>query len=145
MNSSGFNWVVSPQVIADGLEDYGMKALVAVQAAATYWGQSIQDAAREDAKWQDRTGNARGGLFFAVDGFGFAPITGEVTPEAKREMSDTTVESGDANTLIITLGHTVFYGKYLEQKNGETYAIILSTIHSNLPNLEQMLQDIFRG
>lgn len=142
---SGFEWVVSPAVIAKGLEDYGAKALVALQAVANYWGQLVQDEARENAVWEDRTGNARGGLFFAVDGFGLEPITGEVTAEAKSEMSDVAVESGDANTLIITLGHTVFYGKFLELSNGGKYAIIMSTIESNLSKLERMVQDVFRG
>lgn len=142
---SDFEWVVAPDVIAKGLEDYGEKALVAIQAVANYWGQSIQDEARESAVWEDRTGNARGGLFFAVDGFGLGTLTGEVTPEAKSEMSDVAVESGDADTLIITLAHTVFYGKFLELSNGGTYAIIMSTIESNLPNLERQLQDVFKG
>ncbi|RPI92889.1 MAG: hypothetical protein EHM40_11600 [Chloroflexi bacterium] len=141
----GFEWVVSPKVIADGLEAYGQKALTAIQAVADYWGQSIQDEARENAVWEDRTGNARGGLVFAVDGFGLETLTGEVTPEAKSEMSDVGVESGDANTLIITLGHTVFYGKFLELSNGGRYAIIMSTMEGNLPKLERMVQDVFRG
>lgn len=140
-----FHWVVSPEVIADGLEDYGQKAMVAVQAAATYWGQRIQDEARTEAHWIDRTGNARGGLFFAVDGFGMSPITGEVTPEAQAKMSDVAIESGDAETLIITLGHTVYYGKFLELSNGGRYAVIMSTIEKNLPGLARMLQDIFKG
>ncbi len=140
-----FEWKVSPKVIADGLEEYGRKALIALQAAATYWGQSIQDEARQSAVWEDRTGNARGGLFFAVDGFGLNTITGEVSPEAKSEMSDVAVESGDANTLIITLGHTVFYGKFLEVKNGGRYAIVMSTIERNLSSLERLVQDVFRG
>jgi hypothetical protein len=90
------------------IKKYGANALIAVQAVATYWGQSIQDEARQEATWEDRTANARGGLFFAVDGFGMSPMTGMVTPESKSEMSDVAVESGDANTLIVTLGHTVF-------------------------------------
>lgn len=141
---NGFQWVVSPDVISKGLEDYGKKAMAAVQAVATYWGQGIQDQARENANWEDRTGNARGGLFFAVDGFGMSPVTGEATPDSKSDMSDIAVESGDANTLIITLGHTVFYGKYLELSNGGRYAVVMSTIETNLPGLERMLQDTFR-
>lgn len=143
--SNGFEWVVSPKVISDGLEQYGEKALIAIQAVANYWGQRVQDKARKNAVWEDRTGNARGGLFFAVDGFGLSPITGEVTPEAKAEMSDVAVESGDGQTLIITLGHTVFYGKWLETSNGEAYAIIMSTIEQNLGSLERMVQDVFSG
>jgi hypothetical protein len=143
--TDGFQWIVSPEVIAKGLDDYGEKALVALQAVANYWGQSIQDEARQSAVWEDRTGNARGGLFFAVDGFGLNPITGEVTPEAKSEMSDVTVESGSKDTLIITLGHTVFYGKFLELSNGGRYAIIMSTIEKNLTNLERLVQEVFSG
>ena len=143
--SGGIEWVISPKVIADGLEAYGQKALIAIQAIATRWGQSIQDEARENAVWEDRTGNARGGIFFAVDGFGLSPITGEVTPEAKSEMSDVAVETGSNETLIITLGHTVFYGKFLEIKNGGRYAIIMSTIENNLGSLERQIQDVFRG
>jgi hypothetical protein len=143
--SSGFEWVVSPKVLAKGLEDYGKKALIAIQAIANYWGQSIQDEARQNANWEDRTGNARGGLFFAVDGFGLEPIVGTVTPEATSEMSDVVVESGDANTLVITLAHTVFYGKFLELSNGGRYAIIMSTIEANLGSLERQVQDVFRG
>lgn len=140
-----FYWVKSPKdELIPNIEEYGRRALVAVQAAASYWGQSTQDQARKDARWEDRTGNARGGLFFAVDGFGLSPLTGEVTPEAKSEMSDVTVESGDANTLIITLGHTVFYGKFLELSNGGRYAVIMSTIEQNLNELESLIQDIFK-
>jgi len=145
MPGSGFEWVVSPKVIAKGLDDYGERALVAIQAVANYWGQSIQDEARQNASWEDRTGNARGGLFFAVDGFGLEPLTGEVTPEAKSEMSDVGVESGSKDTLIITLAHTVFYGKFLELKNGGRYAIIMSTLERNLGKLERQVQDVFRG
>jgi hypothetical protein len=142
---SHFEWVVSPKVIADGLDEYGKKALVAIQAVANYWGQSIQDEARQEANWEDRTGNARGGLFFAVDGFGLNPITGEVTPEARSEMSDVAVERGSKDTLIITLGHTVFYGKFLELMNGGRYAIVMTTIERNLGSLERQVQEVFRG
>lgn len=143
--NSGFTWVVSPKVIAEGVSRYGQQALTAIQAVANYWGQSIQDEARKNAVWEDRTGNARGGLFFAVDGFGLETITGTVTPEAQSEMSDVAVESGDKNTLIITLSHTVFYGKFLEFSNGGRYAIIMSTIEANLPGLERMVQEVFNG
>jgi hypothetical protein len=141
--NSGFHWVISPQQqLIPNLEAYGKKALVAVQAVANYWGQMIQDAARTEARWVDRTGNARGGLFFAVDGFGLGTITGTVTSE-NTEMSDVTIESGDKDTLIITLGHTMFYGKFLELSNGGNNAIIMSTIESNLPALDRMMKDTF--
>ncbi len=143
--NSGFKWVVPPSAeLIPAIEKYGRDVLVAVQAVANFWGQSIQDQARLDANWEDRTANARGGLFFAVDGFGLAPITGVVTPEAKSEMSDVSVESGDQNTLIITLGHTVFYGKYLETSNGGKYGVVMSTIEKNLSRLETLLKDALK-
>ena len=143
---SGFHWVINPQQqLIPNLQEYGRKALVAIQAVGTYWGQLVQDEARKNARWVDRTGNARGGLFFAVDGFGLEPVTGMVTPEAHSKMSDVAVESGDADTLIITLGHTVFYGKFLETKNGGKYAVVMSTIEQNIGRLEQMIQDVFKG
>lgn len=142
--TNGFEWVVSPEVIGEGLEEYGRKAMIAIQAAASYWGQANQDEARRTAPWEDRTGNARSGLFFAVDGFGLQTLTGEVTVEEPNN-SEVSVESGDADTLIITLGHTMFYGKFLELSNGGRYAIIMSTIERNLPELEELLKDIFRG
>ena len=116
---------------------------MALQAVANYWGQSIQDEARKNAPWEDRTGNARGGLFFAVDGFGMEPITGTVTPESGELNSDVQIVEGSKDTLIIALAHTVFYGKYLELSNGGSHAIIMSTIESNLSNLEDMMRDYF--
>lgn len=145
MSPTGFHWVIPPEKeLVPNVEKYGKDIFVALQAAATYWGQRNQDDARIGAPWTDRTGNARGGLFFAVDGFGLNPVTGMVTSEASLN-SDVAIESGDKNTLIITLGHSVFYGKFLELKNGGRYAIIMSTIEGNLPMLERMVQDIFRG
>lgn len=142
---SGFKWIVAPsQQLVPAIEKYGRDVLVVVQAVANYWGQSVQDEGRQEAPWEDRTANARGGLFFAVDGFGMSPIYGDVTPESKSEMSDVAIESGDANTLIITFGHTVFYGKFLELSNGGRYAIVMSTLEKNLPKLERMLQDALK-
>lgn len=141
---SGFHWVVSPDdELIPNIHEYGRKVYVALQAIATYWGQLIQDKARLEAVWADHTGNARSGLFFAVDGFGLDPVIGSVTSEAEAQKDDVTIVSGDENTLIITLGHTVFYGKFLELSNAGDFAIIMSTIEGNLSTLEKMIKDTF--
>jgi len=140
----GFHWVRPPSELAKGIEEYGRKAYVAIHAAAAYWGQGAQDEARQNAPWEDRTGNARGGIFYAVDGFGVGEVVGQVEASARALMRETTVESGGPDRLVITLGHTVFYGKYLELSNGGRYAIILSTIEQRLPQLGRMLNDIFK-
>lgn len=143
MSGSGFVWVTPPENLMKGIADYGYKIEAALHAIAGKWGQDVQDAARQKAGWEDRTGNARSGIFYAVDGFGLGTIEGEVSSGAKALMSDTSVEAGDDHTLIIVVSHSVFYGQYLELSNGGRYAIIMSTIESNLPRLMQMVNQAF--
>jgi len=137
-----FRWVKTPERLGEAIEKYGERMLVAVHAVASYWGQDIQDQARQSRTWTDRTGAARSGIFYAVEGFGLGPMIGELGTQGspKSLMSDTTVESAGKDKLIIALGHTVFYGKYLELSNGGRHAIILSTIESNIPKLERLMQ-----
>jgi hypothetical protein len=142
-NISGIRWVTPPSKLIEGIEAYGKKALIAVYAVAVYWGQKCQDTARSQAAWTDRTGNARSGLFFAVDGFGQQAVTGTVTPGAATEMSDAVKISGNASQLVIALGHTVWYGKFLETAHGGRNAIVMSTIEANLPTLEKTLKEVF--
>jgi len=140
-----FKWIKPPSAeLIPNIEEYGERAYVAIHAAAAYWGQGSQDEARILAPWTDRSGNARGGLFYAVDGFGIGEVQGEVEASARALMRETMVEAGGPDTLVITLAHTVFYGKFLELSNGGRYAIILSTIERRLPQLERMLRDIFK-
>lgn len=140
--SSGFHWVIAPdQQLIPGVKKYGDRIEAGIYAVASRWGQSVQDQTRQDAPWEDRTGNARGGLFYAVDGFGMGEVMGEASAEAKELMKDTTVENGSDNVLIIAISHTVYYGKFLELSHGGRYAIIMSTIESNLPALERQVQE----
>ncbi len=143
MNKSGFEWVVPPEKLAQAITDYELRCRVALYAAANAWGQNGQDGARKSAPWEDRTGNARSGLFYAVDGFGMGTVQGEVGTSARALMSDTAVVQGDENTIVITLAHTVFYGKFLELSNGGRYAVILSTLEQNLPELEKLVQQAY--
>jgi hypothetical protein len=116
--------------------------LVAVYAVASYMGQKMQNDARQSARWTDRTGNARSGLFFAVDGFGLPPLTGSL--DVRSISVDSSIVSGTSDRLVLCLSHTMFYGKYLEMSNGGRYAIIVSTMERNLPMLERMLRQVFR-
>lgn len=141
---SGFVWVTPPQDIIDGLEEYAAKIEAALYAIAGKWGQDVQDEARQEARWVDRTGNARSGLFYAVDGFGMGTLVGKVSEEAKTLMKDTSVEKAEKGEIIIVVSHTVFYGKYLELSNGGKYAIIMSTIERNLPRLERLVNQVFK-
>lgn len=139
-NKSGFVWVQPPSNIAKGVADYAAKCEVALYAIASKWGQDVQNETRINAAWEDRTGNARSGLFYAVDGLGMGEVVGDISAGARSLMRETEEVKGDKNTLVIVVAHTVFYGKYLELARGGKYAIILSTIEKNLPRLEQMVQ-----
>lgn len=140
--SSGFHWVIPPsEQLIPNIKEYGRRIEAAIYAAASYWGQSIQDEARRNAVWEDRTGNARGGLFYAVDGFGLGEVIGEISSGAKSLMKDISMEQGNKDVLVIALSHTVYYGKFLELSHGGRFAIIMSTIEENLPDLERLIQN----
>jgi hypothetical protein len=145
MSGSGFVWVEPPSNISKGIEDYAHRIEAGLYAIAGKWGQEVQDEARQNATWEDRTGNARSGIFYAVDGFGLGTLIGEASPASKALKTETSEEAGSDHVLVIVVSHTVFYGKFLELSNGGKYAIIMSTIESNLPRLEQLVQRIFQG
>lgn len=142
--ATGFRWVRTPDVLAKNITLYGEKVLVAVHAVAAYVGQAMQDSARQGAPWTDRTANARNGLFFGVDGFGLTPMFGMVSAGALADKSDVATVSGSRDRLVLTLGHSVVYGKYLEVCNGGRYAIVMSTMEGHLGMLEKMLQDLLK-
>lgn len=143
MSNSGFVWVRPPSELAKDFDVYGKLVEAALYAAANAWGQSIQDAARVNASWVDRNANARTGLFYAVEGYGMGKVEGDISAGAKALMKETSVESAGPNEIVIALGHSVFYGKYLELKNGGKYAIIMSTIEQNLPALEALIRKAY--
>ena len=122
MALSGIRWVRPPSQLARAIEQYGDRVLAAVMAVGQYIAQQMQNEARVNAPWTDRTGNARSGLF------------------------STAVEAAAQDVVIIYLshGHTVDYGVYLELANGGNYAVIMPTIEANLGEIERMLQRIFR-
>lgn len=142
--ASGIYWITPPERLIENIERYGQRVLIAVQAVAVYVGQQMANQGRLNAPWEDRSGNARSGLFFAVDGFGLETIVGQVPAEAAQLNTDSVTVSGSRQELVIGFSHTVFYGKFLELSNGGRYAIIMSTIQQHIPQLEKMLNDLFR-
>jgi len=116
---SGLNiyWTRPPSVLARNVQMYGVKLHVAIKALADYFAQKMQDEARQMARWEDRTGNARSGLFAATE-----------------------AAATDLVTIYLSHGHTVYYGVFLELCNGGRYAIILPTIQRNLPEIERQLK-----
>jgi hypothetical protein len=117
MPDAGFFWSVSPDIMKSGIAKYGQDAVVAVKALADHTCQEMQDYARTNAPWTDRTGNARRGLF------SFA-------------------EKGD-QSVVLYLSHTMEYGIWLEIGGGGKWAIIHPTIEHYLPQLIADLRSLF--
>jgi len=140
-----FKWVKRPRHLAQQIERYGEKILIAVHAVAVYVGTQMQDQARNSAPWQDRTGNARSGIFFAVDGFGLQTVVGQVTAAALSQVKGRAATvAGAKDRLVIVLGHTVYYGKYLELAHGGRYAVVMATVEQNIGVLERMLHNLLK-
>jgi hypothetical protein len=120
--AAGVIWIEPPEKMVRALEQYGKRVLVAVHAVAEFIATKMQNEARRNAPWQDRTGNARSGLFGAVE----------------REAAEAIVE------IYLSHGHTIYYGQFLELAHGQRYAIIMPTIEQNLPELKRLLDELFR-
>lgn len=119
--ASGFRWTRPPSAeLIPGVIAYGDKVRVAIRAVADYMAQKCQEDMRQGAPWEDRTGNARTGLFSMAE-------------EAAKDLT----------TIWLSHGHTVYYGIYLELAHGKRYAIIMPTIQANIPVIEKMLRDVF--
>ena len=114
-----FRWRVPPDHLIRNLQAYERRAMGALDAFAADNAQRLQDEARQNAPWEDRTGNARSGLMGS--------------------------SGREGRFILIVLAHTVFYGKFLELRWGGRYAIILPTIWRNLNAIRNQLVTLFRG
>lgn len=119
MSAVVFRWVVSPDVLAKNVGDYGQRLLKAILALGQVFAQRIANYAKGNAPWTDRTGNARQGL------------TGLCIPAA--------------TGFTIYLFHTMFYGIYLELKNGGRYAIILKSMEAHYGPLMGAIRALIGG
>jgi hypothetical protein len=119
---TGIRWIQPPTVLARAIEQYGDRVLVAVQAVAGRIATAMQNDARTQAPWTDRTGNARSGLF------------GVATRDAA------------AKLVIVYLSHgpTIDYGLWLELAHGGNFQIVMPVVERHLPAIKADLQTIFR-
>lgn len=82
-----------------------------------YNARYAQSYARRNAKWRDRTGNARGGLLGTYTGAG--------------------------NSHKITISHSVSYGVWLETRWSGRYAILRPTVNHVGPKAMSMMGTLF--
>lgn len=121
ISNAGIRWRTPPSELARSLDEYGDKVLTAVGAVAQYIATQMQDSAKANAPWEDRTGNARSGLFG----------TSEVDFASK--------------VVTIYLSHSAIldYGIWLELANEGKYAIVMSTMEGHYDQLMSLLRDVF--
>ena len=118
---TGIKWVRPPAKLAQAIEQYGDKVLTALVAVAQRSADLMQNDARNNAPWTDRTGNARSGLF------------GTAEADFARHVV----------TIYLSHGALINYGVYLELAHGGRFSILMRTIESHLPELQSMLDEIF--
>jgi hypothetical protein len=115
--SSRVEWTGDQQVKRN-MAIYGMKVKQAVVAVANYFAPILETYSKQNAGWEDRTGNARQSLHAFVQ-----------------------VLSNDVVELY--LAHGVFYGLFLEVRWSGKYSIIWPTLQAHLEDIRKMLQEIF--
>lgn len=119
---TGIRWVRPPSELARAIEQYGDRVIIAVTSVAGRIATLMQNDARANAPWTDRTGNARGGLFGT----------------AERDVAQKLV------VIYLSHGPDIDYGVFLELARAGKYAIVLSTIEKHLPELKADLDAIFK-
>ena len=118
---AGIRWSTPPSELATAVERYGDRVLQAVAAVAQYVATQMQNQAKADAPWTDRTGNARTGLFGTSEAdFGAKVVT-----------------------IYLSHGATISYGVWLELAASGKWGVIMRTMESHYEPLMQMLREAF--
>lgn len=94
------SFTIELSALDHNLDKFDDRARVAIRATLDYQAARSETWMRSNAKWTDRTTNARNGLFAMVD-----PTLGR-------------------DTWLLVLSHTVSYGIWLEVANSGKYAIV---------------------
>jgi hypothetical protein len=93
-------------------ENFGGELLEKTEKHLEHLADEIERYAKENAPWQDGTGDARRGLH--------------------------AIYRRGKDVFEIDLGHSVSYGFYLENHNGGMYAIIQPTLRAFAPKMAQI-------
>lgn len=109
-----FGWQVNS--LGDNLANADRKVQRYILGVMNYHASQMQSRARRQARWTDRTGNARNGL--------------------------AAIATAGGGEYSIALFHQVPYGIWLEVANSGRYAIIMETIQIETPLLMNTLSDL---
>lgn len=113
------SYKVDTKGLKKDLKAYNKRVVTAMEAIARVHASKAVPAMKRNAKWEDRTGNARGGLSAAV----------------KKE-----------SKLIIDLYliHGAEYGIWLELARQGRLAILAPTLHQMIPDILKSLKRVFK-
>lgn len=100
------------------LKNFDQRARRAISATMTYQAAQSETWMRTNARWTDRTTNARNGLFATVDDLG-------------------------RDAWLLVLSHSVSYGIWLEVANSGKYAIVRPALLRANRELMQRLSKLF--
>ncbi len=137
---SGIVWTRPPTALNPAIKAYGDKVKAAVVAVALFIGAKMENAAKANAPWTDRTANARQGLFYAVD----SDAGGEVSGSASLGGQESGVISVSKDIVALYLSHSMTYGVFLETMQAGAFSVILRTMEAHYGELMQMLKRILK-
>lgn len=99
-----------------GLSDYVREA---TEKTFQYYAPRVEAAAKQNAKWTDRTTNARNGLISRAGTSG-------------------------KNRVYLVLAHQVPYGIYLETRWSGKYAIVMPTLNTFGPKIMNTIEGLIK-
>lgn len=103
--------------VMKNLKDWQVRNLAASLALAQNWAGVLEKDMKENAPWQDRTGNARQGLYGTA--------------------------SMDSKEIKIRIGHTMDYGVFLELARDGKYAILKPTRAKHQRDIRESFQELW--
>jgi hypothetical protein len=126
----GLDWGGTDESLLRGVDNYGKAVRDAVHRIAQYWAPILEDDAKQNAPWTDRTANARQMLY------GWTDII--------------------EDAVYLYLSHGVTYGYWLEVKKptrtvdlvglelkeAGKYAIVLPTLEKYFNQIMKMVGDV---
>lgn len=122
---AGFKWSAAPdKVWPAGAEAYARAVRAGVHGVALKWSAILTNELKQNAPWSDKTGNARQGLYSAVEPPTPAQVTGLIE-------------------LIISHGAAVDYSIFLELANAGRFAIIGPTLDAAAPRVWADIRSLF--
>lgn len=128
-------WSGLDEMLAN-MAEHADNVTTAVRQIAEYFAPLLEAAAKQGAPWTDRSSNARQTLAGYV---GDSPPEDPAYPDAGQYPSEELADE----IVTLYLSHGMQYGRFLEMRWAGRYAIIWPTIEEHLPQINQMLREVF--